>query len=67
VSVPGTPAAYATRAARFARLAATGSVPAWFAPATIVLAAAAGLALPGRPAGLGLALVPPPCRARRVG
>jgi hypothetical protein len=33
------------------------AVPAWFAPATLALAAVAGLALPGRPAGLGLALV----------
>jgi SAM-dependent methyltransferase len=38
--------------------ARAAAVPAWFAPATLALAAAAGLALPGRPAGLG--------RARRV-
>jgi hypothetical protein len=38
-------------------LPASAVVPAWFAPAALGLAAAAGLALPGRPAGLGLALV----------
>ncbi|HTE64307.1 MAG TPA: DUF4173 domain-containing protein [Solirubrobacteraceae bacterium] len=37
-------------------LPASAVVPAWFAPAALALAAAAGLALPGRPAGLGLAL-----------
>jgi hypothetical protein len=37
--------------------ARAAAVPTWFAPATLALAAAAGLTLPGRPAGLGLALV----------
>lgn len=42
---------------RWYRLPAGATVPAWFAPVALVLAAGAGLALPGRPAGLGLALV----------
>jgi Domain of unknown function (DUF4173) len=42
---------------RWYRLPGAAAVPAWFAPAALALAAGAGLALPGRPAGLGLALV----------
>jgi hypothetical protein len=42
---------------RFAWLSAAAVAPAWFAPVVLALAAAAGLALPGHPAGLGLALV----------
>jgi len=57
VSAPETGTPRASRAARFARLSATAPVPAWFAPTAIGLAATAGLALPGRPAGLGLALI----------
>jgi Domain of unknown function (DUF4153) len=36
---------------------AHGAVPVWFAPAVLALAAGAAVALPGRPAGLALALL----------
>jgi hypothetical protein len=39
------------------RLIAGAVVPAWFAPAALILAIGSAVALPGHPAGLGLALV----------